>query len=113
MSWPQRCCEACGDYGKLTKHHIYPKSLKDVWKGQVKQEIAHLCRTCHDVVHLPGGLGYVRDRAREDDRWQAYKDRISDPSIQKILGPYRHIIRHLERHCRALHAGEVFDTFQM
>lgn len=100
MRTPRRC-EACGTRNELTKHHVYPKSLRDAWRRRVTQRLVPLCRLCHDVVHLPGGLAFVRHEARRDPRWQAYKDRITDPTIQQVLGPYRRIIRELERDYRA------------
>ena len=98
-------CEGCGSQRELTKHHVYPRYLRDIWEHQLKQVMAILCRDCHDVVHLRGGLR----AARRCKSRVSYIRRFCDPKIQAVLGPYRQIIRALERESRALHVGEVFD----
>jgi hypothetical protein len=104
---PRRRCEACGSQDDLTKHHVYPKYLRDLWEPRVKQHIAILCRLCHDIVHMRGGLQLVRGMARQDARWHEYLVRIVNVQIQQVIGPYRRIIRELERESRVVHLGDV------
>lgn len=99
---PIKRCEACGETSELTKHHVYPKSLRDVWEPHVKQVMAMLCRTCHDVVHYREGRYGARRMGKVD-----YYRRFSDPHLQAVIGPYRRVIKELERASRALHIGEV------
>lgn len=99
----QRRCAACGAMGNLTKHHVYPKSLHDVWRYKVKQVILPLCRLCHDVVHLKTRLSAIRWAAKQDPANREYLWRWASPEIQQTLGPLRRIIRELERESRAIH----------
>lgn len=101
-SQPPKRCEACGRTRELTKHHVYPRSLRDVWQGRVKQVMAFLCRTCHDVVHYRGGSRMARHMNKHE-----YARLFCDPHVQRVIGPYRKIIRELERDSRALHIGEL------
>jgi hypothetical protein len=104
---PRRRCEACGSHDDLTKHHVYPKYLRDLWEPRVKQKMAILCRLCHDIVHMRGGLELIRGMARQDPRWREYLIRVVDRNVQQVIGPYRRIIRELERESRVLHLGDV------
>jgi hypothetical protein len=97
-------CEACGETRGLTKHHVYPKSLSEVWGHKVKQVMALLCRTCHDVVHYRGGRRVARLQGKHE-----YVRRFCDPQMQAVIGSYRLIIRQLERESRALHIGELLN----
>lgn len=92
-------CEACGSMLELTKHHVYPRALRDIWTHQVSQRFVVLCRICHDVVHLRGGLAAARKcKAR-----QVYIQRFCDPNTRETIGYYRAVIRHLERLSREKH----------
>lgn len=101
---PVKRCEACGTTRELTKHHVYPTYLREVWHRKVKQVMAQLCRTCHDVVHYRGGRRAARHMGKHE-----YVRRFCDPSLQRVIGPYRKIIKELERESRALHIGELLD----
>lgn len=96
-------CAACRVTEGLTRHHVYPRYLREVWQRQVKQVMVVLCRTCHDVVHLRSSLRQIRWATRENPACQPYKDRWTDPDIQEVLGPLRRVIRALERESRAIH----------
>lgn len=101
----RRPCEACGAT-RTTRHHVYPRSFREIWRGQVKQKIAYLCRLCHDVVHLPWRTREVVKLIGlepENSQWPEYHWRFRDPEVQAILGPYRRIIKLLSRESRALH----------
>jgi hypothetical protein len=101
---PVKRCEACGRTRDLTDHHVYPKHLREVWKGRVKQIMAILCRTCHDVVHWRGGLLEARSAQRFD-----YVAILCNPKLQEVIGEYRRIIKVLERQSRRLHSGLTLD----
>lgn len=102
--FPVKRCEACGRTRDLTDHHVYPKHLREVWKGRTKQVMAILCRTCHDVVHWRGGLR----EAKYAGKWE-YVAIFANPTLQERIGEYRRIIKHLEHLSRLLHAGVELD----
>jgi hypothetical protein len=104
MSRSSKTCKACGSTGGLTKHHVYPRYLRDIWRDRVEQAIALLCRTCHDVVHYREG----RYGARRAKKYE-YVRLFSDVNAQKVLGKYRKIIRTLERASKALHVTGNVD----
>lgn len=99
---PIKRCEACGDTHDLTKHHVYPTYLREIWQRKVKQKMARLCRVCHNVVHYRGG----RRAARHAGHYE-YVRRFCNPRLAKVIGAYRKIIKELERESRALHIGEL------
>ena len=111
----RRPCAACGE-SETTKHHVYPKSLREVWFGRVAQKIIFLCRVCHDVVHTPYRLRDVRWLQRQqpaNPHWPEYLQRFSDPEVQGVIGPYRRIIKALTRKSKAIHhcvTGEPIES---
>lgn len=104
MSQSLKSCEACGATRELTKHHVYPRYLRDIWRPRVSQVIAILCRVCHDVVHYREGRYGARRMKKHE-----YVRTFSNPVIQQVIGKYRKIIRKLEQASRALHVGISFD----
>lgn len=104
-----RPCEACGD-PKTTRHHVYPRYLREFWRHKVKQKIAFLCRLCHDVVHTPyttRDLVLLLKQDPGNTKWFEYHRRFRSPQIQTCLGAYRRIIRVLLRDGVALHLEET------
>lgn len=99
--WEQKTCEACGTIKHLTKHHVYPRALREVWRGTITQRIVLLCRLCHDVVHLRGG----RTAARQCLNREQYIRRLCDPRTRETIGYYRAVIRQLERKSREKHGS--------
>lgn len=95
-------CAACGSAKDLTKHHVYPRYLRDLWRDKLQQIILILCHTCHAVVHYPGGCSLARAMKQHE-----FVQRFCDPQLQKVIGPCRKIIRDLERDSRTLHLGEL------
>ncbi len=103
-------CEACGSTEVVTRHHVYPTSLREIWRGKVKQKMAPLCRLCHDVVHTPHRLRDLRwlvRRERSNSLWPEYLWRFSNREVQRVLGPYRRIIKVLLTESRVLHLEQA------
>jgi hypothetical protein len=94
-----RPCEACGD-PKTTRHHVYPRYLRDIWRPKVRQKIAFLCRLCHDVVHTPYTTRDIIRQLKRDplnQRWAEYHWRFRSIEVQACLSVYRRILRALIR----------------
>lgn len=100
MSQSLKTCKACGSKKELTKHHVYPRYLREIWRPYVDQAVVLLCRVCHDVVHYREG----RYGARRSKKYE-YVKTFSNVQAQKIIGKYRKIIKKLERVSKALHVG--------
>ena len=43
-------CDICGEFTPLVEHHI---AGRDVQSPNAKGNLAYICPTCHDCVHLP------------------------------------------------------------
>lgn len=93
-------CAACKSKKDLTKHHMYPRYLRDIWRGRFEQVILILCHTCHAAVHYRGGRKVARLTKQHD-----FVRRFCDPALQLVIGHCRRIIRELERDSKALHTG--------
>lgn len=97
----RKACAVCAaDNIRLTKHHVYPLSLAEVWRGSEEQRFLFVCRPCHDAIHYRGGSRKARQRGHLD-----VFARLRHPEYATVFSEMRGIIRNLSRRSRALHRG--------